>query len=129
MTGKWLPLVVLAALCCSACGGGADVPRSVAKAFEDAIGSGDGAAACNLLAPSTLMELEQSAGSSCAEAILEQDLPAAKTAEGAAAYGSMAQVRFADETLFLAEFDGDWRVLAAGCTPADSRFDCTVKGG
>jgi hypothetical protein len=41
----------------------------------------------------------------------------------------MAQVRFADETLFLAEFDGDWRVLAAGCTPADSRFDCTVKGG
>jgi hypothetical protein len=129
MTGRLLSVVVLAALCCTACGGGSEVPRSVAKAFENAIGSGNGEAACKLLAPSTLMELEQSAGSSCAQAILDQDLPAAKSAERAAAYGSMAQVRFAEDTVFLAEFDGGWRVLAAGCTPADSRFDCTIEGG
>jgi hypothetical protein len=130
MTGRLLALIVVAGVCCSACGnGGADVPRSVAGAFEDALGSGDGAAACRLLAPTTLTQLEQSAGLPCNRAILDQDLPAAKGAEGAVAYGSMAQVRFARDTVFLAEFDAGWRVLAAGCTPADSRFDCTLQGG
>jgi hypothetical protein len=120
----------LAALCCTGCGdGGADKPRSVAASFENALGAGDGDAACALLAPATLSELEQSSGSPCARAILDQDLPSASSPPDAVAYGSMAQVRYAEETLFLSQFDGDWRVLAAGCTPAHARFDCTVRGG
>jgi hypothetical protein len=129
MTGK-LPAVLLVAACCAACGQAeADAPRSVATAFEAAVASDDGAAACKLLAPGTLTALEQSSGSSCAEAITAQDLPAAHAAEGSVAFGTMAQVRFENETLFLSEFDRSWRVLAAGCTPADTRFDCTIQGG
>jgi hypothetical protein len=130
MTSRLLPAVLLVVACCVACGDAdASGPRAVATAFEDALGSGDGAAACTFLAPGTLMALEQSSGSACADAILGQDLPEAEDAEGSVAYGSMAQVRFANETLFLSEFDGDWRVLAAGCTPADARFDCAIQGG
>ena len=130
MTVRLLAVMVLAAVCCGGCGDrGADPPRTVAMAFEDALVSADGAAACGLLAPDTVKELEQSSGSACAEAVLEQGLPAAKAAEGAEAYGSMAQVRFAEDTVFLAELDDGWRVLAAGCTPAAARFDCTLQGG
>jgi hypothetical protein len=129
-TFQVLAVTALTALCCTACGdGGADAPRSVATSFEEAVGSGDGATACNLLAPTTLSELEQSAGTACAQAILDQDLPSASSPQDAVAYGSMAQVRYAEETVFLSQFDGEWRVLAAGCTPADPRFDCTIQGG
>jgi hypothetical protein len=129
-TFQVLAVTALIALCCTACGnGGADAPRSVANSFEKALGSDDGATACNLLAPTTLSELEQSAGSPCAQAILDQDLPPASSPRQAVAYGSMAQVRFAEDTLFLSQYDGKWLVLAAGCTPGTSRFDCTIQGG
>lgn len=131
MTSRWLPALALAALACAGCGdGGAAGPRSVAAAFEEALGSEDGAAACALLAPETRSELEQSAGRPCAEAILGEDLTIVRTPDGSEAYGAMAQVRYEGETLFLAELEDGWRIRAAGCTPAaHSRFDCTIKGG
>jgi len=42
----------------------------------------------------------------------------------------MAQVRFTGDTLFLSEFRGRWKVLAAGCSPMPrAPYDCSVKGG
>ena len=116
----------------SGCGGDGETegPRSTAKAFERAVESDDGAAACDLLAPKTRDELEQSAGTPCAEAILAEDLPAAGASTESSAYGSMAQVRFTGDTLFLAEFPDGWRVLAAGCAPKPKApYDCVVQGG
>jgi hypothetical protein len=43
----------------------------------------------------------------------------------------MAEVRFRDDVLFLAEAPGGWRVNAAACKPvAGGRpYDCDIAGG
>lgn len=122
------PVLLLGA----ACGSDAEDagPARAARAFEDAVGAERGAAACELLAPETKSELEQSAGAACAEAILDEDLPEPDAFESAAAFGTMAIVRFAADTLFVSEFDGRWRVLAAGCEPVPhTAYDCAIQGG
>ena len=47
--------------------------------------------------------------------------------------GHSAQVRYADDTVFLARFDDGWRVTAAGCERVSSDdavpYDCVVDGG
>jgi hypothetical protein len=116
---------------CAACGpSGSNDPRGAAEAFEHAIEADDGAGACALLAPRTRSEVEQSAGKPCAEAILEEDLPEAGAPTGSSAYGTMGQVRFADDTLFMAEFESGWRVTAAGCAPKPpAAYECAIQGG
>jgi hypothetical protein len=47
----------------------------------------------------------------------EEGLPAADALEGTAVFGTMAQVRFEGDTLFVSRFPRGWRVMAAGCTP------------
>jgi hypothetical protein len=95
-----------------------------------AVAGKDGATACAVLAPDTAAELEQSAGKPCDQAILDEDLPAPATVNGADVYGQWAQVRLSDDTMFLAVFPGGWRVVAAGCQPRESRpYDCTLQGG
>lgn len=126
-----LTIAVVLALC-AGCGGDAEDagPARAAKAFEDAVGADKGAAACALLAPETRSELEQSAGKKCAAAILDEDLPEPDAFESASAFGTMAIVRFAADTLFVSEFDGRWRVLAAGCSPVPhTAYDCAIQGG
>ncbi len=45
------------------------------------------------------------------------------------AFGTMAQVRWGDEAVFLTRLPGGWRVLATGCAPrGDAPYDCAVKG-
>lgn len=45
-------------------------------------------------------------------------------------YGTAAQARTAAGTVFLGEFDGEWRVTAAGCAAAgDQPYECAVEGG
>jgi hypothetical protein len=103
---------------------------NVATKLLTAVAGQDGATACATLAPDTAAELVQSAGKPCDQAILEEDLPAPGTINGADVYGQWAQVRLTDDTLFLAVFPGGWRVVAAGCTPRKSRpYDCTLQGG
>lgn len=107
--------------------------RDVAGEFASAIGSGDGAAACRLLAPRTKSELEQSAGKACAKAVLEEDVPSGtqdRTLGNVDVYGTAAWVQTGNDTVFLARFQGGWKVSAAGCTKTTPRmYDCVVKGG
>ena len=104
----------------------ADVATRLLTAVDDK----DGTAACAVLAPDTAAELEQSASKSCAQAVLDEDLPAPGAVTGTDVYGQWAQVRLSDDTVFLAVFPGGWRVVAAGCEPRTSRpYDCTLQGG
>ena len=124
-------LAALAGSVLTGCGSAQDdVVRSVASDFAAAVERDDGAAACRLLAPVTRSELEKAAGKPCRAAILEEDLPAAGAVESTAAYGTMAQVSFAADTIFVTEFRTGWKVLAAGCSPVPGApYDCQVQGG
>lgn len=104
--------------------------RDTAARFYHAVASKDGAAACKLLAPATLSELEQSSGQQCQQAILAAGVPAVGEPWAVKVYESMAQVRYDGETAFLARFGSQWRVMAAGCTPQSHGlpYDCKVKG-
>ncbi|KAF4407628.1 MULTISPECIES: hypothetical protein [Streptomyces] len=101
-----------------------------ALAFEEALRTGDGAAACEALAPGTRDELVKSSGALCPRAVLEEELSPAGTVRRVDVHGRQARVRLAGDTLFLAGFDDGWKVVAAGCEPRPEQpYDCTVKGG
>ena len=110
------------------CSGTQDAPAArAAEQLVAAVDSGDGAAACDLLAPATRSELESTSGSPCAEAVLEEDLGPPSTAARTQVFDTMAQVVVGTETLFLSRFDGEWRVTAAACTPVPGGpYDCSI---
>jgi hypothetical protein len=121
-----LPLVLAATGCANA---DDQVVARVAADFYAAVSSGDGTAACALLAPKTTSELEQSAGTPCAKAVLEEDIPRAGGARSAKVFGTMAQVDLGSDTAFLARFRDGWKVMAVGCTPVPRLpYDCAVSG-
>ncbi|MDI6911624.1 hypothetical protein [Nocardioides sp.] len=104
--------------------------RRVADSFYAAVGSHDGGAACDALAPGTVQELEESAEAPCREAILSEDLPGAGAVGSVHVFGTTAQVRYGDDTAFLSRFQFGWRVMAAACRPQPhGPYDCQVKGG
>jgi hypothetical protein len=103
---------------------------AVALRMLSAVDTEDGIAACGLLAPDTASELEQSADTPCAQAILDEDLPKPGAVTKAAVYGQWAQVHLSGDTVFLGAFPGGWRVVTAGCTPrGDQPYDCTLQEG
>jgi hypothetical protein len=104
-----------------------DAVRGAADGFYAALNAQDGASACGVLAPATTSELEQSSGRPCAEAVLEEDVPTVGNPRRIEVFGTMAEVRFDGETTFLTRFEDGWRVIAAGCTPARSRYDCSIQ--
>jgi hypothetical protein len=125
--------IALAALCVATltgCGGSQDeTVRDLARHFNDALAAGEGAAACDVLTPSTRDELEQSTGKACSEAVLEEPIPAVIGAGEVAVFGTMAQVDYAGDTVFLTRMPDGWKILAAGCAPrATGPYDCTLKG-
>jgi hypothetical protein len=130
--GSVVAFVPLAALLLAGCGSVGErgaAAASVATRMLGAVQTGDGADACAVLAPDTVAGLEESAGRPCAEAILDEDLPAAGEVTGTDVYGQWAQVRLAEDTVFLAAFPGGWRVVAAGCTArAERPYDCALRG-
>ncbi|WP_305782556.1 hypothetical protein [Symbioplanes lichenis] len=106
-----------------------DAAADVAVGMLTAVAARDGARACEMLAPGTRSELEDSADQGCEQAILDQGLPAPGQVTGSDVYGQWAQVRLPGDTLFLAVFPEGWRVVAAGCEPRTDRpYDCTVQG-
>ena len=111
-------------------GPGTDAAAHTAEAFVAAWQSRDGAAACDLLAPETRSEVEQSARLPCPEAVLEEDLPGGGRVRDAQTWGDLAIVRLGTDTIFLAEHAAGWRVVAAGCRDRGDRpYDCQVQGG
>ena len=125
-------MTVLAAITlagCASAGDREDAAADGAVRVLAAVDAQDGAGACAALAPDTVEEIEQSAGQPCAEAVLDEDLPAPGRVVGADVYGQWAQVRLDDDTLFLAVFPDGWRVVAAGCTPRGKQpYDCRIGG-
>jgi hypothetical protein len=127
-----LLVVALTALLagCGGVGEREDAASAVAVGLLESVAAQDGQAACDRLAPDTVEELEKSAGVPCAQAILEEDLPAPGNVVSADVFGQWAQIRLSDDTLFLAVFPGGWRVVAAGCTSRDPRpYQCELDGG
>jgi hypothetical protein len=118
------------ALSLTGCGGSKQAPvDDVARAFYAAVEERDGSGACGLLAPETRSELERSEGMACSAAVLEQQVPEAGEIQTTSVYGTMAQVRYDQDTVFLARFPSGWKVMAVACseTPS-SRYECEVKG-
>jgi hypothetical protein len=116
----------------SGCGGQRqDEARAAASDFYAAVSRTDGAAACALLAPATREELEQSSGKPCERAVVEEVHGDVGEGRSSHAFGTMAEVAFADDTVFLTSTPDGWRVLAAACTPraGGQPYDCRVKGG
>ena len=72
-------------------------------------------------------------GTPCAQALAEAGLAPAGAGGSVTVAGHSAQVRYADDTVFLARFDDGWRVTAAGCERVSSDdavpYDCVVDGG
>jgi hypothetical protein len=108
-------------------------PRAeqAAVAFYDAITQQNGAAACALLAPETLQDIEKSAKQPCDQAIADEDLPdqLGKVSD-TAVHGNEATIVAAGDTVFVSDFDGVWKIVAVGCTAqGDLPYDCEIKGG
>ncbi|MFE6645620.1 hypothetical protein ACFVJS_03595 [Nocardioides sp. NPDC057772] len=124
-------LALLLPVVLTGCGSGQDeAVRERAAAFEDAVASEDWAGACALLAPETRTELEAAAKLPCAEALAEESLPAPGTLERVDVFGTMAEVRYQGETVFLTKFADKWLLHAAGCTPQHPKpYDCALHGG
>lgn len=91
--------------------------------------------ACALLAERTRAELEKASSSDCPQALADAGLAQGTTVRAVTVAGRSAQVVLDDDTVFLAQFDTGWRVVAAGCSPPQDRqdvaapYDCEVSGG
>ena len=115
---------------CGSVGPDAASAATVAVAFHKALAGSDGAAACALLAPETAAEVETTAERACPEAVVDQDVPDAAAVEVSQTFGRSAQVVMDGDVLFLAIFDGRWRITAAGCQANGAQpYDCQVKDG
>jgi hypothetical protein len=114
---------------CATVGDRGRAAGDVTVRFLTAVAGQDGATACALLAPDTADEVAGAGDKPCAQAVLEEDLPAAGEVTGTDVYGQWAQVRLTGDTVFLAVFPEGWRVVAAGCTARPERpYDCVLKG-
>lgn len=123
-----LTAVGAVAVLVTACGGtqDPDVAR-VATGLMEAVEGDDGTGACALLAPPVRSELEDTSGSPCAEAVLEEDVGAPSDSTEVEVFDTMARAVVGSETLFLSRFDGRWLVVAAACDPvAGKPYNCAV---
>jgi hypothetical protein len=127
--GRCAAATVVAGPLLTGCGPAGAAPQSVANEFVQALADGQPGDACDLLAPQTRSELEQSTRTPCAQALAGKDIPAAGAPVATERFGNQAQVRFDADTIFLAEFSDGWRVVAAGCKSREPLpYDCVLKG-
>jgi len=127
-------LLLLLCLVATGCGRGADREQAteVAERFLQAVGGGDGAVACSLLADDTRKALEDEEQQRCPEAIGSAEVEAGSptTVE---LYITNAKADLDNgESAFLSLTPDGWRVSAAGCKrgdgpPADAPMDCELE--
>src|SRR3954462_7998811 len=92
-------LAAVAAAALAGCGQPAEgSAAATAERLATAVAVGDGAAACAVLAPDTVEELEQSAGTPCPKAIGEEELPPPGAVESVDVYGQWARVVTSGDT-------------------------------
>jgi hypothetical protein len=102
---------------------------AAARAFHSATADADGPAACSRLSARVVADLERSEGAPCEQAVLAADVPAAGQVRDVQVWGGRGLVVLDHDVVFVAEFDGGWRVTAAGCSARKDRpYDCTLKG-
>ena len=124
-----IPVVAVALLLAGCSSGHLDDVERTVDDFGAAWEAQDGAALCDLLAPVTQQEVESSTGMACAEGVLELDVQTPGSVTAVQVYATAAQARTEEDTLFLSQYDGGWRVLAAGCRPqGEQPYDCELKG-
>jgi hypothetical protein len=115
---------------CGSAGERAADASSAARAFERDLGEGDRAGICAALAPETRGEVEESGKKACVDGIRGQDLPAGGPVRSVDVYGRQARAVLASDTLFLSQFPGGWKIVAAGCRPRSGQpYQCSLKGG
>ena len=131
------PLTLALLLLCLAttgCGRAGDRDRAteVAQKFLQAVGAGDGAVACGLLAADTRKALEDEEQKPCGEAIGAVQIDAgAPTAVELYLTNAKADLDNGGSA-FLSETGDGWRVSAAGCTvgegpPEDVPMKCELE--
>ncbi|MGV9454583.1 hypothetical protein [Streptomyces sp. NPDC003635] len=107
-----------------------DDVHTAATTFEKAIDDGAYDRVCALLAPATVEELEESAGSPCATAVSQDSPPPGGPVQRTDLYGNQARVVLSSDTLFLSRFAAGWKVVAADCAPQPNEpYRCRIKGG
>jgi hypothetical protein len=131
-----LAFIAVLALCLAAsgCGRGADRDAATAAAerFFEAVGAGDAAVACGLLADDTRKALEDQEQKPCGEAIGGVEIDAgAPTAVDLYITNAQAELDNGERAFLSLTADG-WRVSAAGCKrgggpPADAPMDCELE--
>ena len=116
-------------LCCAGCGSRADdAVTGAAEEFYSAVAVGDGDAACALLTPETVSELEDESETDCGSAVLEEDVAAASVTR-VDVYGRNARVVLDEDTAFLTKTSDGWRLMAVGCVERPGRpYDCSISG-
>jgi hypothetical protein len=101
-------------------------PEATAKAFRNALSTGQGSRACSLLSPAVIESIQETDGSACAQAVLAEPTGVGGT-RTVDVYGRQARVVLPDDTIFLSQFGREWRVIAAGCSPrAREPYDCAI---
>ena len=102
--------------------------RRAAADWLTAAESDDAGRLCALLTPAAAQSTA-TGDETCEEAVGDLDLPGGGSVGRIEMWSDEAQVRAAEDTLFLVRLTGGWRVDAAGCTPQGDRpYDCDVEG-
>lgn len=125
--GRYLILVaaVLAVASCADAREG--LVAQAASSFSQGIAAGNFAAACALLAPPTRERVERAGP--CAAVLSQAHLPSGTRVLSTEVWGSQAQVRTVDDTKFLTESGGGWKIAAAGCqSRGEAPYDCALEG-
>jgi hypothetical protein len=129
-----LSLTLTALAACGAVEERRDAAEAEATRFALDRDAGRHALLCAALAPGTRDELEQTARSGCRQAIRqaieEDDLPPAGAVRAVDVWGDQTRVVLEGDTLFLSQFPGGWKAIAAGCEPRpDQPYNCGLKAG
>ncbi|MFN2560685.1 MAG: hypothetical protein ABR571_05245 [Jatrophihabitans sp.] len=120
-----LPAVALAATGCMSSPSRAEVSAAAAS-FVRAIEAADGPVACRLLTSDARRSASGATDTQCSDAILsitEQG----EAVHGVQVWGDAAQVKIAQDVIFLRRISGSWQVSAAGCKrQSQGPYQCTV---